>query len=664
VLIAGILLGLLVGLLLGGRLSHLLEIRLRWAPAILFSVVLRFGTELALREGLPFAEQLRLPLFALSFGILFAALWLNRDHSGLLIAATGVLANGLAIVANGGWMPVWGPALALAGFGPEDLVATFHRLLPPSIGLEFLLRAGPFGDLVPIPIPFIRNVASIGDLFLSAGLGWFVFSTLVRGQAQAREMPEAPLTVGPRASAAILGIHAETGLPVSDSGAQLARPILLGGTPAGPLLPPLGQGEGPGIAPIVVRIRQHPYMRLALDARFSAFWLGQTISLFGDRLHQIALGVLVLGASGSPLLTGLVFLAATLPNLLLAPIAGTLVDRWDHKTVLVVSDLLRAGLVLLLPVAALQNLALVYPIVFLITSVSIFFRPAKAAVVPRIVRRSDLMAANSATWMSDTMADLVGYPLAGLFVALLGAQLPLAFWADSATYVASAVLIIGLEIPPVARHATERVGTAVRDFVAELREGWRFLRGHPALFQNTLISAVAQTTVGATLALAVVYSQEWLDGTIIEYPRNWAALETAIGLGNLAGGIAVGAVGAQMRKGWLVVGGFLVMGLATMVLGLTGNILVALAAALVVGAANLIYLVPTQTLFAEVTPPEMMGRVVSFRSAFVFGSLTGAMGLSAVLAEWLPVGPVIAGFGLVTFISGLVAAALPAVRES
>jgi MFS family permease len=92
-----------------------------------------------------------------------------------------------------------------------------------------------------------------------------------------------------------------------------------------------------------VRVRRHPYVRLALNGSFSALWVGQLISLFGDRIHQVALAFLVLGVTNSPLAVGLVFLAATLPNLLFGPIAGTFVDRWDHKEVMVVSDLLRPG---------------------------------------------------------------------------------------------------------------------------------------------------------------------------------------------------------------------------------------------------------------------------------------------------------------------------------
>ena len=117
-----------------------------------------------------------------------------------------------------------------------------------------------------------------------------------------------------------------------------------------------------------VRVRQHPYVRLALNGSFSALWAGQLISLFGDRLNQLALVAVVLVTTGSALATGLVFFVATLPNLLLSPIAGTFVDRWDHKEVMVVSDILRAALVLLIPVAATVNILLVYPLIFLVTT--------------------------------------------------------------------------------------------------------------------------------------------------------------------------------------------------------------------------------------------------------------------------------------------------------
>jgi MFS family permease len=695
VLIAGIVLGFALGLLLRGRAGNLLGAELRWPGALFGAVLLRFGTELAVRNAFEPAEALRLPLYAAAFALLLAAVWHNRALPGMLVVLVGATANGLAIVVNGGWMPVWRPSLALAGFTTTDLVPTFHVLLPETLGLDFLRMAGPFGDLIPVPLPFLANVASVGDIFISAGLGLFVLATMLRrspASAAAGAISDAgagtvaavvtiaPIHLGRPVPTALsgAGLTAETGLEAAIFAAgvfTLDRPVLLGGTSAGAV--PATQTAGVGGAaeagarqaagaalPFAARIGGHAYIRLALDARFAAFWIGQTISLFGDRLHQVALAVLVYGVTNSPLATGLVFLTAALPNLVVSPIAGTFVDRWDLRRTMVLSDLLRAGLVLLIPIAAAREIWLVFPLVFAVTTVSVFFRPAKAAAMPLMVRREDLMAANSATWTGETLADIAGYPLAGLFVAFLGASLGLAFWVDSATYLISAVLLLGIAIPRIFRPAGPLAGSALRRFGRELRDGWRFLRGAPSLYQNTLVSAVAQVSIGATIALTIVYARDVLDGSLIAYPANYTLIEAAIGVGNLVGGLLVGAVGARFGKGRLIVGGMVVMGASVALLGATGNLFLAIAASLGYGVANLVYVIPTQTLFAELTPPGMMGRVVAFRSSLVFGALTLAIAVAGALAQSLPAGLVITGFGLVTVGAGIVAGLLPAIRRS
>lgn len=669
-LIAGIL-GLVAGILAGGRLGNLLSIQLRYGVLIFLALVVRFATQWLIEQGVGVVDTLRMPLFASAFGLLVAALWLNRSQPGLLLAMVGIGANGLAILLNGGYMPVFVPAVEVAGLTAADLSPAFHVPLPTDLGVEFLLAGGPLGDILPIVFGTFPNVISLGDVLLAAGIAWFLFSAIARGSSDPDTGVVSLWRGRPRARLAV---------PAESLTVGMDRPVVLGsgmgpgrGTPAA-----LGAAAGPAragtrVGEVVVpvplpglpeRIRQHPYVRLARDARFSAFWLAGTISLFGDRLHQIALGVMVLAITGSALQTGLVFLAATLPNLLLGPLAGTFVDRWDQKRVMIVSDLLRAGLVLLLPFVVEENVLLVYPLVFTVTAVSLFFRPAKAAILPRIVARDDLIPANGAIWTGETLADIAGYPLAGVFVAFLGTNLALAFWVDAVTYVVSAILLVGLVIPPVVREAGPRVGGAMAAFLDELRDGWRFLRGEAALFQNTLVSVMAQLSIGATLSLMVVYAERSLAGDVIPYPENYAVIEAAIGLGNLAGGFAVGAIGARLRKGWLVVTGFLVMGLATVVLGLTSNEMVALAAAVVIGIFNLVYVIPSQTLFAERTPAGLMGRVVAIRSSIVMGALTGAMAVSAGLAEQVDAGLIIAVTGLLTVLAAGLAALLPAVRDA
>ncbi len=728
-LIVSLVLGLALGMLAGGRITNLASVRLRLVQLLFLGLALRYATQFAIDGGIGFASDFRLPLFAGGFVLLLMGLWVNREQPGLPLAFVGILLNAVAIVTNGGFMPVWEPSLAAAGLTPADVGSTFHKLVGAvadgGIPSNFLAQAGPLGDIIPIPIPFIRNVASIGDIFLAAGLAFFLFAITVRHPAETEEAGAAAirrrigelvggddgadgvrvtaggaLVVESELTEALLAgqaaeaemAAAAAAMPDSSAGlvsaASLERPLQLGGSAIGSegthrrLLPiPL-----PHVPPILERVRRHPYIRLALDSSFSALWTGQLVSALGDRIHQVALAYLVYDATNSAVAVGAVFLVATLPNLLFSPIAGAFVDRWDHREVMIVSDLLRAGLVLLIPLAAVTNLALAYPLVFLVTSVSIFFRPAKGAILPRIVHSDDLVPANSALWVGETFADIGGYLIAGLFVGLLGTQLPLAFWVDSVTYIASAVLIASISVAPIGRAAAGAVagavagaagavvdaaaGTAkgirgaIATFGAELGEGWRFLRGDAVLLANTLLAVAAQAMLGIVLALLPVYASTSLDLGAYADEEAYAFLEGAIGAGNLVGGFVIGLIGSRLGLGKMVIVGYVVTGGFVALLALAGNVPLAIGTAFGVGVGNLAFVIPSQTLFQRRTPPEMMGRVLGLRFAVVSGSMTFAMGIGGVLGEWFGAAAVLGAFGLVTVAAGLIGALVPAVRDA
>jgi DHA3 family macrolide efflux protein-like MFS transporter len=730
VLILGVALGLILGLLAGGRIDNLVYVRLRWVALLFLAAAVRFGTEFLLVQHNSLAEQFRLPLLASAYTLLLVALFLNRRQPGIAMAFVGILGNTIAIVANGGYMVVWQPSLTAAGFGPTETFSPLHTIVPAPLDANFLAHFGFLGDIIPIPVPIVQNVASIGDIFLAAGLAFFLFATVVRtpedteaALASATPSEErlarvlglpTPTTAGAGApaglAAAAIGLDRppETGVtPALADAVALQRPVVLGGSSAGlsssaissvPLARETAadRARRKALFPTLLeRARRHPYVRLALNSSFSALWSGQLISLFGDRMHQIAMAFLVLTATGSPLAWGLVFLAATLPNLLLGPIAGTFVDRWDQKEVMVVSDLLRASLVLLVPIAAVTNLLLIYPLVFLITSISIFFRPARTAVMPRIVADDELLTANSATWIAETLADVIGYPLAGLFVAFLGRALPLAFWFDAATYVASALLIATMAVPKVSEAISSRRASSpsasasgasgeggtpvwegwdvpdepakrpgVRGFFDEMNVGWQFLRRETVLLANTLQAVVGQFTIGVLLTLTPFYAKDVVDRGSFEWTAAYAFLETGIGLGNLVGGFAIGLIGARLAKGRMVVSGYALWGLCTVLLAVTGNLGLALGLMFGSGVANMAYVIPSQTLFQERTPPSLIGRVVGFRFSLVFGSMTLAMAVSGLLAMQVGVPIVIGFFGVVTMCAGLAGLLVPAVRDA
>ena len=678
-LLGGIALGLIAGLLAGGRLTNLTEVRLRWMAVIFLAVVVRYGTEAALSRDIPGAATLRIPLLVTAYAILLVGLWVNRRQPGLAIALVGTLSNAVVIAVNGGHMPLWEPSLAAAGLTPADLIGPLHVLLPPAIDASFLAHLGPLADVIPIPIPLVRNVASVGDVVISLGLGFFLFATVLRTPTEAKSEENGPRReaaepisglvgsarlhgMSPAAVGVGGGIRPETGLIGGLTEASiLDRPIVLGG----PLAGLTETGATTGVAartgpPLIRRVRRHPYVRLALDPSFSALWTAGVVSLFGDRVNQIALAVIVLGVTRSPVAVGFVFLAAALPNLLFGPISGTLVDRWDQKQVMVVSDLLRAAVVLLVPVAVVSNVVLTYPLVFLVTSISIFFRPAREAVMPRIVAPGDLLTANSANWLAETLADIVGYSLAGLFVAFLGVWIPLAFWLDAATYVLSSLLILTITVPPVARTAAA-VGEGV---LAELRAGWRFLRTEKVLLTNTAQAAVAQFGTGILISVTLIYVERALARGVLPVPTVYALMEAGLGLGNLFGGLLVGLVGARLAKGRLVIVGYAAYGLCIVGLGLTGHVAAALGLAVGIGVSNMIFVIPSQTLFQQRTPGDMIGRVVGLRFSLVFASLAIAMGISGFLVTAFGVSTVLIAFGALTSMAGLAGLLVPALRDA
>jgi MFS family permease len=683
-LIGGIVLGLALGLVAGGSIWNLASVRLQRLAFIAAAILVRFATEAAIAGRIPAAETLRLPLYALAYMILLVGLWPNRRYPGISLAFVGILANGIATSANGGHMPIWEPSLVAAGIGLDDVRSSFHVVLPPALDAAFLLHAGPFADLVPIPFPFIRNVASIGDVFLSSGLAFFLFATVLHSPDELDDAEIALIDQRLRGvAAARRGHRTATGLresrvrpetALAPAGVAAAAPMAEGvfrplGTEAvaletaGAMAVAEAAIARPAEPAFLERARRHPYVRLALNGSFSALWTGQLISLFGDRVHQVAVALLVLQATHSPLAVATVFVAATIPNLVLSPVAGTFVDRWDHHDVLVVSDLLRAALVLAIPVATVTNLLLVYPLTFLVACVSVFFRPARVAILPRIVHEDDLVTANSLSWIAETLADVVGYPVAGLFVAFLGAALlPLAFWIDGATYVASAALLWTIVVPSITRHEAQEEGP--RNFRSELVDGWRFLRRETVLLANTVQATIGQFTLGILLALTPIYVIDTLGATTAQFPTYYALLETGIGVGNLVGGFVIGLVGARLAKGRTVIAGYAGAGACIALLSLTGNVGVAFGLMTGLGVANMVYVIPSQTLFQIRTPPELIGRVVGFRFALVFASLTLAMAVGGVLAEVFGAAAVIGAFGLLTLLAGLGGLLVPAVRDA
>ena len=166
------------------------------------------------------------------------------------------------------------------------------------------------------------------------------------------------------------------------------------------------------------------YRRLFRNNSFLALWLGQTVSFVGDYFYWLAIPIMVDKLTGSSLQVGLSVMFSALPMLVLGPVAGVFVDRWDRKRTMIVADLLRAGLVLLCLLVRTPDQVWIYYIVgFLMSCVSRFFFPSQNAVLPLIVPdRDDLLAANGLMQIVQTLGLLIGPTLAGFSIGIWGEQ--------------------------------------------------------------------------------------------------------------------------------------------------------------------------------------------------------------------------------------------------
>ena len=359
-----ILLALIVGAFAGGGFPRLADLKLRWTILLVAALGLRILAGLSRQTGI----GADIPVgwaYLVAYGLIFAWLWQNWRVPGLQIAAVGIAANMLAVLVNAGQMPIWSAAFFAAGFTEADLATDpFHFILRAETVGQFVAQGGLFGDVIPLPIPIIRDVVSIGDVLLAIGIFWAIVYSMTRAGAPARAGVAIGQSTLLRPAAVATGTAGSAYVDAAVIPAEMSE----------------AQAEAAGVR------RESPYLRLVRNRNFSLLWVGQLVSLFGEKIHTIALGFLVYEATGgSALEVGLTFAATAIPNVLLGPLAGTLVDRWNRRITMAICDVVRAVLLLAVPLLIGINIAWVYVMAFLIATVTLLFRPAKPAVIPAIV---------------------------------------------------------------------------------------------------------------------------------------------------------------------------------------------------------------------------------------------------------------------------------------
>jgi len=343
------------------------------------------------------------------------------------------------------------------------------------------------------------------------------------------------------------------------------------------------------------------------NPRFRLFWTGQAVSDLGDRVSELALPLVAITVlHARPLQVGALIAAIWLPNLL-ALFVGTWVDHLTHKKVmLVVANLIQAGAVLTVPVAYLTG-ALAMPVLYVVAVIGglggVLYHTAYPPFFAQLVPREQYVEANSLLSATRSGSSILGPPLGGALVKVLGA--PLALLVDACSFLVSAAMINRVKL-------TERAveGTS-EGYSARLRQGVGYLRRHPYLRATLACSTMSNFFAFVVTAVLLLYASRTLElgaGTI------GAALGVGA-TGALAGAAAAGPVSRQLGTGWTIAAGAVLFSLPFAILTLADgtpmNVRVAAIAAVefISGFGIMLFDINLNSLQTAVTLDSMRSRV-------------------------------------------------------
>jgi MFS family permease len=369
-------------------------------------------------------------------------------------------------------------------------------------------------------------------------------------------------------------------------------------------------------------------MLSALKGReYRLLWIGQAVSHLGDQFHLIALPWLVLTLTHDPFQLGLVLALAGIPRAAVMLIGGAFADRHSPRVIMLVSDALRFVIAGALAVSILTGsvqLWMVYALAAGFGVVSGFFMPAAEASLPRLLEDKQLEAGNALMMGADQLMSFVGPALAGVVIALFGAShvagatagsltgVGVAFGVDALSFAVSAAMLALMHALPALA-----AGDGAHPLAA-VAAGLRFTFRRPVfLWMLGLIAGVNLLLIGPLMVGIPVLAQT----RFTQGAAAFGMLMAAFGLGSLAGMIAAGTLPRPSSRSFsaLIVVLFVGFGLVIGALAFITSAWVGAALLALLGVGDGYVAVTLMTTVQRVTPPAMLGRVMSLLMLAMLG---------------------------------------------
>ncbi|WP_223703189.1 MFS transporter [Sutcliffiella deserti] len=369
-------------------------------------------------------------------------------------------------------------------------------------------------------------------------------------------------------------------------------------------------------------------VKLNKNRGFLTLMSAQLISSLGDWLSIVAIITLVgLKWEASPMEVSFVILSLALPMALLGPIAGTVADRLNRRTLMVISDLGRAVLIVILALAS--TLWAVYICLFVIGMLSAVFVPAKNGKLKELVPQEQMKSAMSITSTIDAATKVLGPLLSGLLVTAFSTQI--VFYIDAVTFILSALLLLALPRTVSANEGPNENSTEQKraSFKEEFIEGINFIKGSRYLLVGMTVLGISLLILQLSDSQIIILVRELSQAS----PDLFGFIVTAAGAGMLFSGMLLAKKTDYHALSLMFLGvsglglGFGMMAILTG-LDLALSILWAPALGLLAGFSAGLVFIPFQAAVQTTTPVHMTGRVFGVinsitTTATIIGPLVG-----------------------------------------
>jgi MFS family permease len=374
---------------------------------------------------------------------------------------------------------------------------------------------------------------------------------------------------------------------------------------------------------------------------FLLIWLGQVVSLTGSSMTGFALGVWVFQETGSVTQFALIALSSTLPSIIFAPFSGALVDRWNRRTAMILSDagsaLCTLAITLLLFTGRLEIWHL-YIILAISSLFNSFQWPAYSSSITLLVPKKQFGRASGMVQIADGIAGIGAPLLAGTLMGFLPVYSIM--FIDIITFLFALLTLIAVRIPQpeVSRESQEVRGSLLR----EAAFGWKFIAARPGLLG--LLLFFASTNFFFSIA-QVLFTPMVLS---FSTPATLGLILSTGGFGMLAGSLFMSIWGGPKRKIAGILGFGLFQALVAAAAGATVNVTFISAMVFLVFFNNPVINACSQAIWQSKTTPDVQGRVFSVRRMIAWGTIPLANLIAGPLADkvfepWMAADGLLAG---------------------